>query len=256
MSTAGASILGVGYLLPLVYLLWSLRYGAIAPAQPVGRDRPRVADAVAAADRELRDDAGRHRGGVRVLRRPPEAGMLSEPWPRGTHPRYAHQFDERRAAARARRTLGMWVFLVTEILFFGGLFLGVHRLPHRAIRQAFAQASHHLDVTLGAHQHGRADRQQPHDGARRPRRAARQAPARRCSFLVLTMVLGSRLPRHQGGRVRRTSSTSTTCRGRTSTSTGGDARHAQIFFSLYFVMTGLHALHMIIGIGDPRRAAR
>jgi cytochrome c oxidase subunit 3 len=27
------------------------------------------------------------------------------------------------------------------------------------------------------------------------------------------------------------------------------ARHAQIFFSLYFVMTGLHAVHMIIGIG-------
>jgi cytochrome c oxidase subunit 3 len=27
------------------------------------------------------------------------------------------------------------------------------------------------------------------------------------------------------------------------------AREAQIFFSLYFVMTGLHALHMIIGIG-------
>ena len=28
MSTAGASILGVGYLLPLVYLTWSLRFGA------------------------------------------------------------------------------------------------------------------------------------------------------------------------------------------------------------------------------------
>jgi cytochrome c oxidase subunit 3 len=26
-------------------------------------------------------------------------------------------------------------------------------------------------------------------------------------------------------------------------------RHAQIFFSLYFIMTGLHALHMIIGLG-------
>ena len=26
-------------------------------------------------------------------------------------------------------------------------------------------------------------------------------------------------------------------------------RHAQIFFSLYFVMTGLHALHMVIGLG-------
>jgi cytochrome c oxidase subunit 3 len=27
------------------------------------------------------------------------------------------------------------------------------------------------------------------------------------------------------------------------------ARPAQIFFSLYFVMTGLHALHMIVGLG-------
>jgi cytochrome c oxidase subunit 1 len=34
MSTAGASILGVGYLLPLVYFIWSLRYGAIAGANP------------------------------------------------------------------------------------------------------------------------------------------------------------------------------------------------------------------------------
>jgi cytochrome c oxidase subunit 1 len=34
MSTAGASILGIGYLLPLCYLIWSLRYGAIAGANP------------------------------------------------------------------------------------------------------------------------------------------------------------------------------------------------------------------------------
>jgi len=34
LSTAGASILGVGYLLPMTYLLWSLRYGAHAPANP------------------------------------------------------------------------------------------------------------------------------------------------------------------------------------------------------------------------------
>ncbi len=34
LSTAGASILGVGYLLPLVYLLWSLKRGARAPANP------------------------------------------------------------------------------------------------------------------------------------------------------------------------------------------------------------------------------
>jgi len=34
MSTAGASILGLGYLLPLLYLLWSLRYGPRASANP------------------------------------------------------------------------------------------------------------------------------------------------------------------------------------------------------------------------------
>jgi cytochrome c oxidase subunit I len=36
MSTAGASILGVGYLIPLVYLIWSMRYGKVAPANPFG----------------------------------------------------------------------------------------------------------------------------------------------------------------------------------------------------------------------------
>ncbi len=34
MSTAGASILGVGYLIPLIYLIWSLRYGPQASANP------------------------------------------------------------------------------------------------------------------------------------------------------------------------------------------------------------------------------
>ena len=34
LSTAGASILAVGYLLPMIYFLWSLRYGPIADANP------------------------------------------------------------------------------------------------------------------------------------------------------------------------------------------------------------------------------
>jgi cytochrome c oxidase subunit 1 len=34
MSSAGASILAIGYLFPLTYLLWSLRYGRLAPANP------------------------------------------------------------------------------------------------------------------------------------------------------------------------------------------------------------------------------
>ncbi len=36
LSTAGASILGVGYLLPMIYLAWSMRYGELAPANPWG----------------------------------------------------------------------------------------------------------------------------------------------------------------------------------------------------------------------------
>jgi len=34
LSSAGASILGLGYLIPMVYFLWSLRYGAVASANP------------------------------------------------------------------------------------------------------------------------------------------------------------------------------------------------------------------------------
>jgi cytochrome c oxidase subunit 1 len=36
MSSAGASILGVGYLIPLIYLIWSLRYGPVAGPNPWG----------------------------------------------------------------------------------------------------------------------------------------------------------------------------------------------------------------------------
>ena len=36
MSSAGASILGVGYLIPLIYLIWSLRYGPLAGPNPWG----------------------------------------------------------------------------------------------------------------------------------------------------------------------------------------------------------------------------
>jgi len=34
MSTAGATILGIGYLIPLIYLIWSIRYGPVAGPNP------------------------------------------------------------------------------------------------------------------------------------------------------------------------------------------------------------------------------
>jgi cytochrome c oxidase subunit 1 len=34
LSTAGATVLGIGYLLPLLYMTWSLKYGKIAGSNP------------------------------------------------------------------------------------------------------------------------------------------------------------------------------------------------------------------------------
>ena len=45
-------------------------------------------------------------------------------------------------------TLGMWLFLVTEVMFFGGVFTAY--LVYRSkFPDAFAAASHHLDIVMG-----------------------------------------------------------------------------------------------------------
>src|ERR1051325_11551845 len=64
------------------------------------------------------------------------------------HPALQHHF-ENMEQQREAGTLGMWVFLVTEILFFGGMFLAyaVYRMLYGA---AFASGSNHLDIWLGA----------------------------------------------------------------------------------------------------------
>src|SRR4051812_50194185 len=62
-------------------------------------------------------------------------------------PALAHHFDNLAQQSEAA-TLGMWCFLVTEVLFFGGLFL-VYLVYGSWYPDAFAAASHELDVTLG-----------------------------------------------------------------------------------------------------------
>jgi heme/copper-type cytochrome/quinol oxidase subunit 3 len=59
----------------------------------------------------------------------------------------AEQFeslDQQRAAAE----LGMWVFLATEIMFFGPLFLG-YAYGRWAFAASFAAASRHTDIIIG-----------------------------------------------------------------------------------------------------------
>ena len=66
LSTAGASVLAVGYLMPMIYFIWSLRYGQIARGQSVGRYRPGMADGFAAAASQFRRNADRDARGLRL----------------------------------------------------------------------------------------------------------------------------------------------------------------------------------------------
>ena len=59
-----------------------------------------------------------------------------------------HQFANAEQQKDAS-TLGMWVFLVTEIMFFGGMFC-MYTVYRSLYASAFGAGSNHLDVTLGA----------------------------------------------------------------------------------------------------------
>src|SRR5687768_4220492 len=63
------------------------------------------------------------------------------------HPALAHHFDNL-AQQREASTLGMWLFLATEVLFFGGLFMA-YSVYRSWYPEAFAAASHSLDLVLG-----------------------------------------------------------------------------------------------------------
>jgi cytochrome c oxidase subunit 3 len=66
----------------------------------------------------------------------------------GGHPALQHHF-ENMEQQREAGAIGMWVFLVTEVMFFGGMFLA-YTLYRSKYPWAFASASNHLDITLGA----------------------------------------------------------------------------------------------------------
>src|SRR5689334_12030506 len=59
----------------------------------------------------------------------------------------AHHFEDL-SQQREAATLGMWIFLATEILFFGGLFL-TYSVYRAWYPQAFAAASHEMIVWAG-----------------------------------------------------------------------------------------------------------
>lgn len=157
----------------------------------------------------------------------------------------AHQFEDLEQQWRAN-TLGMWVFLATEILFFGGLFTAymVYRVAYPA---AFAEASRHMDVIMGSINTGVLI------GSSLMMALAVQSAqlgAKRALviFLALTMVLGAaflgiKFYEYHHKYVEHL------VPGPGFQYEGPNAPQVQLLFFFYFVMTGTHALHMVIGIG-------
>jgi cytochrome c oxidase subunit III len=161
------------------------------------------------------------------------------------HPALAHQFEDL-GQQREASTLGMWVFLVTEVLFFGGLF-AVYSIYRSWYPDAFAAASHELDVLLGS-----VNTVVLITSSLTMALAvhAAQAGERRqlLAFLAATMALGLVFLGIKGVEYAHKFAEHHV--------PGPDfmfekehLQHAQIFFSLYFLMTGLHAVHMVIGLG-------
>jgi cytochrome c oxidase subunit 3 len=157
----------------------------------------------------------------------------------------AHQFDDM-AQQHAADNLGMWAFLLTEVMFFGGLFLG-YTVYRSAYPQAFAEASHHLDIWLGSINtavliaSSLSMALAVHSAQTSERR-------RLIRFLLLTMLLGLVFLGIKGTEYLHKFEEHL-IPGANFVYPGPHAHQVQLFFSFYFGMTGLHAFHMIVGFG-------
>ena len=160
-----------------------------------------------------------------------------------SHPALAEQFREMPQQKEAA-TLGMWTFLATEVLFFGAMFTA-YIAYRQAYPRAFAEASRHtvlllgtintavlltssLTVALSIH----AAREN------RPRTAFR--------LLLITILLGLAFLGVKGFEYH---SDIIEHLWPGPTFRPGLPRQAQLFWFLYWVMTGVHALHVTVGIG-------
>jgi cytochrome c oxidase subunit 3 len=170
----------------------------------------------------------------------------------------AHHFEDVEQQHEAAR-LGMWAFLVTEVMFFGGLFAG-YTVYRGLYPLAFRLASRHLDVSLGATNTvvligssltmALAIRAAQIGRRRQQILYLAGTMALGCVFLVIKSIeyhhkwVDHLMPGPSFDVA----------------AFGGEGPHARIFYSFYFVMTGVHAFHMVVGLGllawIVRRAAK
>jgi cytochrome c oxidase subunit III len=183
------------------------------------------------------------------------------------HRSLQHHF-ENMEQQREAGTLGMWVFLVTEIMFFGGMFLA-YVLYRNMYPAAFASASNHLDIRLGAFNTGVLILS---SFTMAMAVYFTQVGRRRAQVLCLglTLVLGLTflgvkaveyydkyedhlipgrlIPGNPfGPEVQQEGAPFDP--HKLHLLPGATVEKVEMFYWIYFAMTGMHALHMIIGAG-------
>ena len=173
-----------------------------------------------------------------------------------SHPALQHHF-ENMEQQREAGTLGMWVFLVTEIMFFGGMFLA-YTLYRSKYPEAFASASNHLSLPLGAVNtvvlilSSLTMALAVYSAQTGKRRG-------QVICLVLTLILGmtflgiKAVEYHDKYVDRLIPGRLIPSRPFDPASVhlleGAQAKNVEMFYWIYFAMTGMHAIHMIIGVG-------
>jgi cytochrome c oxidase subunit 3 len=165
--------------------------------------------------------------------------------PRSRSAALAPQFDDP-LQQREAATLGMWVFLATEILLFGGLFAGLTAYRTMYL-PAFEAASHHLELWNGTL--NTAVLLTSSLTMALAVRSAQLGAKKPTALLLLgtaglgAVFLGFKLleyyHHYQHGLVP----------GAMFRYEGPYPDQVQLFFVFYYVMTGLHAVHLTIGLG-------
>jgi len=157
----------------------------------------------------------------------------------------AHHFDDLEQEFESHK-MGMWLFLASEIMMFGALLVGGFILMYR-FPGAFAEGRAHLDLTMGAINtfflltSGFTMALAAMYGQR-----GDQAKVRRSLWLSLLFAAGFLVVKYfeYAAKFHRG-----TLPGHAWTATGFTDPHAHVFFGFYFAATGLHVLHVLIGMG-------
>ncbi|HZP67941.1 MAG TPA: cytochrome c oxidase subunit 3 [Rudaea sp.] len=160
------------------------------------------------------------------------------------HALSAEQFDDG-VQQRTAATLGMWVFLATEVLFFGVLFAAYLMLRLR-FGAAFAEASRRTDMLAGT-----LDTAILLTSSFTLVLALRaiEAGSRRSAvrLLVATALLGAAFLGLHGMEYHK-EYTEHLIPGLDFVYAGERAGGVEIFFCLYYLITGFHSLHVLIGV--------